>query len=104
MTAVQQDAHPAKQGRTVMPIMGATLLSEVPFAMLVPHEAQAMRNHGQTLERLAQRGGLGTSEALDILEGRGWGSAAVCIENERHLINKVREWRAAITNATQGKA
>jgi hypothetical protein len=80
-------------GRTVMPIMGATLLAEIPFAMLVPHEAQALRNHGQTLERLAQRGGLGVSEAIDILEGRSWGSAKVCIENERHLINKVRDWR-----------
>jgi len=91
-------------GRAVMPIMGATLLSEIPFDMLVPHEAQAMRNHGQTLERLAQRGGLGTSEAVDILEGRRWGSSAACIENERHLINKVREWRAAIAKATGSAA
>lgn len=77
-----------------MPIMGATLLSEIPFAMLVPHERQALSNHGQTLERLAQRGGLGVSEAIDILEGRRWGASAVCIENERWLVNRVREWRA----------
>lgn len=82
--------------RTVMPIMGATLLSEIPFAMIAPHEAQAQRNHGgQSLERLAQRGGLCAAEALDILEGRRWGSAKVCIENERYLINLVRKWRAA---------
>jgi hypothetical protein len=80
--------------RTRMPIMGATLLAEIPFAMLVPHEAQARSNHGQTLERLAQRGGLGASEAIDILEGRRGGSTKDCIENERYLINKVREWRA----------
>jgi hypothetical protein len=84
----------AKQ-RSVMPIMGGTICSEVPFAMLVPHEAQALKNHGQSLERLAQRGGLGHSEAIDILEGRKWGSALPCLDNERHLINKVREWRAA---------
>ena len=80
--------------RETMPIMGATLLAEIPFAMLVPHAAQAMSNHGQTLERLAQRGGLGVSEAIDIMEGNRWGTAKVCIENERWLINKVRDWRA----------
>jgi len=82
-------------GRAVMPIMGATLLSEIPFAMIAPHEAQAQRNHGQSLERIAQRGGLAACEALDIIEGRRWGSAKPCIENERYLINKVRAWRAA---------
>jgi len=81
--------------RTVMPIMGATLLSEIPWAMIAPHEAQAQSNHGQSLERLASRGGLAAAEALDIIEGRRWGSAKVCIENERYLINLVRAWRAA---------
>lgn len=81
--------------RTVMRIMGSTLLSEVPFAMLVPHEAQALSNHDQTLSRLAERGGLSVGETIAILEGRKWGSVAECIENEHYLINKVREWRAA---------
>lgn len=78
-----------------MPIMGATLMSEIPFAMIQPHEAQAQRNHGQSLERLAQRGGLAVCEAIDILQGRKWGSSAPVIENERYLINLVRAWRAA---------
>ena len=82
--------------RAVMPIMGATLMSGIPFAMLVPHEAQALANHGQSLDRLAQRGGLCVSEAISILEGRTWGSVAICIENERYLINKVREYRATL--------
>jgi hypothetical protein len=82
-----------------MPIMGSTLLAEIPFAMLVPHEAQALSNHGQSLERLAQRGGLAHSEAICILEGRAWGSVKHCIENERYLINKVREWRAALAKS-----
>ena len=84
-----------KPMRAVMPIMGAELMSEIPFAMIAPHEAQAQRNHGQSLERLAQRGGLAACEAIDIIEGRRWGSAKVCVENERYLINKVRAWRAA---------
>lgn len=90
-------------GRAVMPIMGATLLCEIPWALIAPHENQAQRNHGQSLERLAQRGGLAACEAIDIIEGRGWGSSKPCIENERYLINKVREWRAAIAKATGGQ-
>lgn len=82
--------------RTTMRIMGATLLSEIPWDMIAPHEAQAQANHGgQSLERLASRGGLGASEAIDIIEGRRWGSSEACIENEYHLINLVRAWRAA---------
>ncbi len=35
-------------------------------------ERQAQRNHGQTLARLRERGGLGPSEALAIAERRSW--------------------------------
>lgn len=91
--------------RTTMPIMGGTLLSEVPFAMLEPHEKQAMRNHGgQTLERLAQRGGLSHGEAIDILEGKPWNTVKHCTENEVYLINKVRAWRADGRKASESKA
>lgn len=43
----------------------------VPWEALVPHEPQAKANHGQSLERLAERGGLGWSEMLAVLEGKG---------------------------------
>lgn len=42
----------------------------VPWAMLAPHEEQAHLNHDQTLERLAQRGGLGPEEMVAVLEDR----------------------------------
>lgn len=48
------------------------LRQRIPWAMLAPHEAQALLNHGQTLERLAERGGLSPSEACDVLLGRSW--------------------------------
>lgn len=35
-----------------------------------PHRMQAMKNHTQTLERLAERGGLSFSELLAVLEDR----------------------------------
>lgn len=40
----------------------------VPWDLIAPHEAQAMRNHGnQTLRRLAQRGGLDPVEMYAVL-------------------------------------
>lgn len=81
--------------RTIMPIMGATLMSEIPFEMIAPHEARAQRNHGQSLNRLAERGGLSASEAICILVDLRWGTIKNCIESEQHLINLVRKWRTA---------
>src|SRR5260221_9985394 len=45
----------------------------VPWSLLAPHEKQAIANHGQTLKDLAERGGLGVDEAIDIIEGRRYG-------------------------------
>jgi hypothetical protein len=42
----------------------------IPWAMLAPHEAQAIQNHDQDLAKLASRGGLGVAEAVAVLEGR----------------------------------
>lgn len=42
----------------------------VPWDLMAPHEAQALKNHTQTLDRLAQRGGLDPAEAVAVLEGR----------------------------------
>lgn len=47
--------------------------TSIPWDMIAPHEKQAMANHGgQSLERLAQRGGLSACEALAVLEDRIW--------------------------------
>lgn len=48
------------------PIMGGP---SIPWRMILPHEAQAQANHsGQTLERLAERGGLSPEETLAVLD------------------------------------
>lgn len=44
----------------------------IPWDFLAPHEHQALRNHDQTLKRLAERGGLGWNEVLDIITGNKW--------------------------------
>jgi hypothetical protein len=46
------------------------IIVSLPWEMIAPHEAQAVTNHGQSLERLAQRGGLSASEALAVLGGK----------------------------------
>jgi hypothetical protein len=44
----------------------------VPWSFVAPHERQAVRNHGQTLERLAQRQGLCWVELWHVINGKDW--------------------------------
>ena len=48
------------------------LVLGVPWAMIEPHAKQAYSNHSQTLERLAERGGLSPCEAIAILNDQPW--------------------------------
>ncbi len=91
--------------RTIMPIMSSILMSEIPWALIAPHEAQARANHGQSLNELARRGGLAPCEALAILDGKPYNAFKHCDENAIVLINRVRAWRAATasTNTTEGR-
>lgn len=44
----------------------------VPWRLVAPFEAQAERNHNQTLQRLAERGGLDPVELWAVMHGMGW--------------------------------
>lgn len=55
----------------------------VPWALVAAHAEQAMRNHNQTVERLAERGGLGWSELLDVLLDRPWDGVAFWLPKQR---------------------
>jgi hypothetical protein len=48
--------------------------ASVPWHLVAPHEKQAKTNHSQTLERLAQRGGLSVLEIHDVFHGHGYGT------------------------------
>jgi len=48
------------------PILGT--LEYIPWDMISAHENQAIINHGQTLKKLAERGGLDWTEAVAVLE------------------------------------
>jgi hypothetical protein len=44
----------------------------IPWEAIEPHRAQAYRNHYQTLERLAKRGGLSYFEVYCVLNDIPW--------------------------------
>ena len=58
--------------RDWMPLLGT--MKGLAMRMDLLNETQAQRNHGQSLDRLAERGGLGASEAMAIAEMRAWRS------------------------------
>ena len=62
---------PASGEQRQFPILHGEL-PLIPWEVIGPHAAQAERNHGQSLERLAQRGGLSTCEAVAVIEDRPW--------------------------------
>lgn len=64
----------------------------IPWAMIAPHERQALRNHDQTLQRLAERGGLSTCEMVAVLEDRRWKKMDVQ-ESIDQLLGLVKEWK-----------
>ena len=48
----------------------SALRRSIPWLMIASHEAQAMKNHGQSLVRLNERGGLSVHEAIAVLQDR----------------------------------
>ncbi len=69
------------------PILGSRPQQYIPRGLLMIHEGQAWKNHGQSLTQLAQRGGLSWAEALAIIEGKNWRDA-IQSENEAETIVK----------------
>jgi hypothetical protein len=67
---------------------------DVPWAMLEKHEPQALRNHDQSLEQLASRGGLAPQEMLDILHDRQLRFVGETVEAVEELIRIVTQWQS----------
>lgn len=57
----------------------------IPWSVVEPHGRQALKNHSQTLERLAERGGLAPSELMAVLEDRPWHSMKLEVSVPRAL-------------------
>ena len=69
----------------------------VPWSAMDPHERQAQRNHGQSLWRLATRGGLDPTEAVAVLEDRAWSSMDYNAAVERLRVLVEGDLRSAAT-------
>jgi hypothetical protein len=71
---VRDSAQPSgAAGPRMFPILGPMWAPrEVPWNLVEPHRRQALANHHQTLERLAERGGLDPTELAAVLEDRPW--------------------------------
>lgn len=57
-------AGTSQAAELIFPIMGGPA---IPFSLIAPYEAQAKKNHYQTLKRLAERGGLSICEAMAVM-------------------------------------
>ena len=68
----------------------------VPWDMVEPHRSAAMSNHGQTLERLAERGGLCITEMRAVMGGHGWRAIRTFGWTEKNsapwLLEQVEKW------------
>lgn len=47
-------------------------IRDVPWKSVEPYREQAMKNHNQTLEELASRGGLTWEELFAVMAGLSW--------------------------------
>lgn len=73
------------------PILGRK--EYIPLNIIKQHEEQAFKNHGQTLKRLAERGGLSWIETLCVLEDRKYDYEISEEEAKKKVIKYVNERR-----------
>lgn len=71
------------------------VITSIPWDMIAPHEKQALVNHDQTLERLAQRGGLEAVEAMKVLRGEKLFPFEPDPEGNAKLRALVAEWESS---------
>ena len=67
----------------MFPILNDPIIKALPWALLKPHEKQAMRNHSQSLNELARRGGLGIQEAYLIIKDMDY---RIGMKFSKHLV------------------
>lgn len=69
-----------------MPVMRGKSIKSIPMALLQPYEEQTLRNHSQSLQRLAERGGMDPCEILGIVQGLRWSQLKPHPDDEANLI------------------
>lgn len=63
---------PEAVARKTFPILGSRGQASIDWQLVLDHAAQVDTNHRQTVQRLAERGGLSWDEMLAVLTDRHW--------------------------------
>lgn len=74
-----------KNAARKFPIIDGT---HIPWEVIEIHEHQALINHGQTLQRLAERGGLSWGEASAVLDDRRFDKRDLDMKTSREYVLK----------------
>lgn len=85
---------PSPPGPDRLIAAGIDVPTEIPWAMIAPHAERAAANHGgQSLERLAERGGLDAGEIVAVL--RNWSLQLMPVEQAFIQLNaEIERWLA----------
>jgi hypothetical protein len=69
----------------------------IPWALISMYEGQAQKNHGQTLKRLAERGGLSVVESAHVLSNQNWRDGRKFTNQQAidYVSRRIDEWRNA---------
>jgi hypothetical protein len=73
-------------------IQNLPAVAPLPWDVVAGHDAQALANHGKTLEAIAAAGGLEPAQAVAIIEGRPYREMPV-VNALRRLAEHVRAAR-----------
>ena len=68
----------------MFPVLGANCT--VPFDLVKSHEDQVFKNHGQSIERLAERGGLGWEELACVIKNQSF-DKDMSVEKAKSFVN-----------------
>lgn len=80
-------------------IIGTNPQEYIQWDVLLPHEPQAMRNHGgQTLKRLAERGGLSWQEVFAVINDKTWTQIQIpsTLEAKKSVLEYVSAWERGL--------
>ena len=61
----------------------------VPWDLVAAHAEQAVKNHGQTVQRLAERGGLSPLELVAVLTDRCWSELLKCKLSKTEIVEQL---------------
>lgn len=89
----------------MFPILNDPVIKAIPWAAIAPHEAQAQRNHSQSLNGLAHRSGLSVCEAIAVMTDTPWKQLNMTWARAKLLclVLEFERARSALSEAQEGR-